>query len=522
MTLRSVQQLSAYAALACLIAVTFRAFQGLAGFDDAHFDSALLRDAYTLKILKFSLWQALLSTLLSVALAWPCARLLYRLNPKGAQQLLRLCLLAFVTPTLVIITSVMILFGPQGALRPLLPEEWKLFGLNGILLAHFYLNFPLALRILTQHYQALPLGLERLASQLKFSAWQRFRILELPQLRAPLLSVSILIFILCFNSFAVVLALGGGPSATTFELAIYQALKYQFNLTEALTLAWVQFAIAGVLFALTALLSRVDWLGAARQVVGWKPSVAPIPRAIGTLFYVLLWTLMLLPFFALLASLQLEKLLSIDLHRLFASLGRSLLLALGSTLVALTIALLVLPPQAEALTARRNLKAALLNWLASHHLVAPAMVLSTGIYIGLLADGALKQWSLFWLVLLNALLVLPFMLTQLRSSAASYHQQYNKLIANLKLNLWQRAGIYFCYLRPPLLSAFALGLLLALGDVSIFAIFGRYDVPTLPWLIYSYAGSYRLGEAAIAALLLLMVCALLLLVLEKSHRQHKV
>ena len=95
MTLRSVQQLSAYAALACLIAVTFRAFQGLAGFDDAHFDSALLRDAYTLKILKFSLWQALLSTLLSVALAWPCARLLYRLNPKGTQQLLRLCLLAY-------------------------------------------------------------------------------------------------------------------------------------------------------------------------------------------------------------------------------------------------------------------------------------------------------------------------------------------------------------------------------------------------------------------------------------------
>ena len=130
MTLRSLQQLSAYAALACLIAVTFRAFQGLAGFDDAHFDSVLLRDAYTLKILKFSLWQALLSTLLSVALAWPCARLLYRLNPKGTQQLLRLCLLAFVTPTLVIITSVMILFGPQGALRPLLPEEWKLFGLT--------------------------------------------------------------------------------------------------------------------------------------------------------------------------------------------------------------------------------------------------------------------------------------------------------------------------------------------------------------------------------------------------------
>ena len=59
------------------------------------------------------------------------------------------------------------------------------------------------------------------------------------------------VFILCFNSFAVVLALGGGPQATTLEVAIYQALKYDFNIPEALSFAWTQLAIAGGLFVVS-------------------------------------------------------------------------------------------------------------------------------------------------------------------------------------------------------------------------------------------------------------------------------
>lgn len=521
-TLRSVQQACGYAALVCLIAVTFLAFEGLAGFNGASFDPDLLSDPYTLKILRFSLWQASLSTFISVAIAWPLARLLYRLNPTGTQQFLRLCLLAFVTPTLVVITSTMILFGPQGLLRGVLPEDWKLFGLNGILIAHVYLNFPLALRILLQSYQSLPLGSERLASQLKLGSWQRFRILEWPQLRPALLAVATLIFILCFNSFAVVLALGGGPSATTFELAIYQALKYQFNLSEALTLSWIQFAIAGSLFALTALLSKIDWLGARRQIQGWQPVVHQSARMFGYLLYLCGWLIMLSPLIALLSSIELSKLANLDVSALLLSLGRSLLIALGATLTAVLLALTLLPPQIQALEHNRTVEAAVINWISTHHLVAPAMVLSTGIYIWLLSAGALKQWSNFWLVLLNALLVLPFLLTQLRTSSRAYQQQYAVLIANLNLSALQRSSIYLRYLRRPLMSAFALGLLLALGDVSIFAIFGSYDAPTLPWLIYSYAGSYRLGEASIASALLLLICALLLLVLEKSHHQSKV
>jgi len=519
--LRSINLILGYAGLTGLIGVTILAFKGLSGFDDAQFDLSLLSDRYIQKILGFSLYQALLSTLISLLIAWPLAHLIYRLNPIGASALLRLCLLAFVMPTLVVITSVLILLGPQGFLRSLLWDDWKLFGLNGILIAHVYLNAPLILRILLQRYQRIPDATERLSAQLKLSPVQRFTLVLWPHLRPTLIALTGLIFILCFNSFAVVLALGGGPQSTTLELAIYQALKYQFNLTEALTLAWLQFTLAGILFALAALWGRVEWLGSSRHSHSWHSPLGPITSRIAYCFYVATWLFLLMPFIALLGSLQLERLLQLDLSVLIESLGRSFAIALMATLIAITLSLLILEPQLRAIKQEQRIFTAILQWISTHHLVAPAMVLSTGIYILLLSSGTLRDWSYVWLILLNALLILPFLQTQLRPSVINYQAQYARLVSNLRLGVIQRLSIYLRFLIRPLSAAFALGLLLALGDVAIFAVFGRYDAPTLPWLIYSYAGSYRLAEAAIASALLLSLCVALLLILERSRRSKR-
>ena len=65
-----------------------------------------------------------------------------------------------------------------------------------------------------------------------------FRLVEWPQLRAALPGVALLIFLLCAASFAVVLTLGGGPRATTLEVAIYQSLRADFDPQRAAALAW--------------------------------------------------------------------------------------------------------------------------------------------------------------------------------------------------------------------------------------------------------------------------------------------
>ena len=124
-----------------------------------------------------------------------------------------------------------------------------------------YLNLPFATRSIYLRLRAIPDSRWKLAQQLKLNRWQRFRILEWPAAQMTTWLVGGFILVLCFNSFAVVLALGGGPQATTLEVAIFQALKYDFNISEALILAWVQLMIAGSLYMLVNAFGHIQWLG---------------------------------------------------------------------------------------------------------------------------------------------------------------------------------------------------------------------------------------------------------------------
>ena len=111
-----------------------------------------------------------------------------------------------------------------------LPLPDYLFGLSGILLAHVF-NMPLATRWLVQALEQIPANHWRQAAQLDMPEWSRFCWLEWPAMRRLLPGLASLIFMLCFTSFTIVMALGGGPQATT--------LKSPFIRHCALILIWL-------------------------------------------------------------------------------------------------------------------------------------------------------------------------------------------------------------------------------------------------------------------------------------------
>lgn len=103
--------------------------------------------------------------------------------------------------------------------------------------------------MLLQSLESISIEQRQIAAQLGLNEWQQFRLLEWPYLRRQMLPTAALIFMLCFASFATVLALGGGPAATTIELAIYQALNYDFDLGRAAILALIQLVFCvGLMF----------------------------------------------------------------------------------------------------------------------------------------------------------------------------------------------------------------------------------------------------------------------------------
>lgn len=509
--------MTAFFAYAVVISITAMAFYGLAGFDQARLMPELLKDQYIQQILQFSLLQSALSAALSVGIALPIARALHFMPRLPARKaFLRFCLLCFVMPTLVLITGLVALLGRSGFMTPLMPDHWNLYGLNGILLAHLYLNMPLAVRVMSQQLANIPDTSWRLAQQLKLSRSQQFRQVEWPALKSSLLMLLGFIFVLCFNSFAVVLALGGGPASTTLEVAIYQALKYDFNLSEALTLSWLQFTLAGLIFALIAKLGKLNWLSADTHQQRWQPQLSQPSQWLHKSLYWLAWLLLTLPIAALVPTLFKAQLKHLDLTMLLFACLRTLLIAGSCALLACILAWWLLTPIRMAQLRHHENRRILLQWLATHTLVAPAMVISAGLYILLLPRIDLERWGWFWLILINTILLLPFVIAQLKPRLLQYDQQYWRLTANLKLKGIKQLSTVLPFVRETLVGSYVLALLLAMGDVAVFSIFGDNSWSTLPWLIYGYAGSYRMAEAALASLLLLTLCALLIALFERK------
>ncbi|MDT2074501.1 MAG: thiamine/thiamine pyrophosphate ABC transporter permease ThiP, partial [Planktomarina sp.] len=189
---------------------------------------------------RFTLWQACVSATLSVGIAIPVARALARQSFIGRQALITLLGAPFLLPVIVGVLGLLAVFGRAGWISGLLTwlgfAKLSIYGAPGVILAHVFFNLPLATRFLLQGWGSVPAERFRVAHSLVASPWAYFRLIEWPVLRSVVPGAFLLIFLLCLTSFAVALAVGGGPKGTTIELAIYQAFRLDFDLGKAASL----------------------------------------------------------------------------------------------------------------------------------------------------------------------------------------------------------------------------------------------------------------------------------------------
>lgn len=136
-----------------------------------------------LNILQTSLYQAGLSALLSTFFGILLARAFYYLDFNGKHLLYKLLSFVWVLPSLVVIFAVIGVLGHSGWLAQLWQHfgftwAFKLYGLQGIILAHCLLNIPLVMKYGVEGLRLIPSSQHRLASQLNLTGWQAFKIVE--------------------------------------------------------------------------------------------------------------------------------------------------------------------------------------------------------------------------------------------------------------------------------------------------------------------------------------------------------
>ncbi|MFD3190271.1 thiamine/thiamine pyrophosphate ABC transporter permease ThiP [Sedimentitalea sp. HM32M-2] len=466
---------------------------------------------------RFTVLQAGLSALFSVALAVPLARALARRRFAGRRVLIALLGAPFILPVIVAVLGLLAVFGRNGWIS--LALGWaglppvQIYGLHGVVLAHVFFNLPLATRLILQGWQEIPAERFRLAAQLGAGPRAMWQLLELPMLRRIVPGVLAVIFAICLTSFAVALTLGGGPRATTIELAIYQAFRFDFDLGRAALLSCVQIVMTGLAAWIALRTAPAEGFGSGldRPVQRWDATAAGA-RILDTGFIVLAALFLLLPLAAIVLA-GLPGLLLLPVSVVMAALN-SLVVAAISTALTLALAL----PMAVAVALGRGQGVELAGLLG---LAASPLVIGTGLFVVIHPVADPFALALPVTALVNATMALPFALRILVPRARQVIARHGPLALTLGM-----AGRPF--LRRVLLPrmraqiGFAAGLsaALSMGDLGVIALFADPQRATLPLQVYRLMGAYQMQAAAGAALVLLLLSMLLFWIFDRGGRWH--
>ena len=233
---------------------------------DGQFDlsgfARLFTSSYYVETLLFTIYQATLSTLLTITLVLPTAYVLTRFRFRGKSLLLSFATLPFVLPTVVVAVAFMSLIGQRGLVNDILMTLFSLDyapiqlerTLAIILIVHVFYNYAIALRLIVSYWSSMGVESEEVARTLGANKLEIWRDIRLPLLRPALLSASALVFVFTFTSFGVILILGG-IRFSTLEVQIYYQAVNIFNLPLAGALSIVQI---GAMFLMMGLYTKLQ------------------------------------------------------------------------------------------------------------------------------------------------------------------------------------------------------------------------------------------------------------------------
>jgi len=511
---------------------------------------SLLLQADTLHItydaLRFTIYQAALSTILTLLLGLPSAYLFARYDFRGKSLLRALTAVPFMLPTVVVAAGFSALLGPRGWMQTLsafffplsAPIPFNFIGtFSAILTAHVFYNTTIVIRIVSNAISRLDPKLEQAARSLGADSRRVWWHVILPLLRPSILAASLLVFLFDFTSFGVILLLGG-PGLSTLEVEIYlQSVKY-FNLSLAALLSLIQL-LCTLIFSIlyTRVTSAVTVQTAPRSISSntRKPHNGR-ERIFVFAFYLLLITFYVLP----LISIPLRSITRLEADRgqrgevqtglttdyyseLFINrrdsvfyvppiqAARNSLLYASATII-LSLALGF--PAASALVKPTRFEK-ILDPILMLPLGASAVTLGLGFIISygrLLTNPALVP-------LAHTLVALPFVIRTLQPAIASIPERLRQAAASLgasPFRVWQTVD--WQILRRATLSAATFAFTISLGEFGATLLISRPDYPTIPVAIekfLSQPGGLNYGQAMAMATLLMLLTITCILIIEK-------
>lgn len=529
-------------------------------FPEGKLQLGALRDIVTTPyywgILWFTLWQAVLSTLLVLILALPAAYVFARYRFRGKETIRTISTLPFVLPTVVVANAFLALIGTRGILNSFLMNILDLsrppinlqFTIWAILLAHIFFNYSVALRIISGAWQNLGTELGQAAQMLGASPHRVFWTVTLPLLRPSIMAAGVLVFIFCFTSFGVILILGG-PRYATLEVEIYRQAINLFNLpvAAALSIFQIMFTFVFMWFYTRhqALTSQPLKLKSSKVVE--KPVSTTGDRLLvyGNLFFMLL--LLGLPLAALiLRSLQGGEGWTLRFYsELFINRQGSLFFvppaeavlnstgfALATVLLATVLGLIsawtlagsrvqdaVGSSQGGPLRSLQEKLKPVLDPLFMLPLATSAVTLGFGFILALNQPPLNLRRSILLVPIAHTLVAMPFVIRSVLPAMRRISPSLREAAAMLGANPQQiLRHIDWPLIRRALLVGAVFAFTISMGEFGATLFIARPQTPTMPIAIYRFLGqpgALNYGQAMAMSCLLMLVCAVGFIAIER-------
>jgi len=481
------------------------------------------RDPYLRGVAWFTLWQALLSTALTLAVGLPVAGVLSTLDFRGRRALEAATIVPFVLPTVVVGSAFVAL------LTRLAPVVDLRRTVAAILLAHVFFNVSVVVRTVGGLWRHLDPAPVLAARTLGADRLRAFLHVTLPRLRPAITAASAVVFLFTFTSFGVVLILGG-PGRSTLEVEIHRATSQLLDLRTAAALSVLQ------LLAVVATLGIYDrtrrHLAArplARTATSLRRAAGPADRAAIGGAVTMLAVVQGLPLLALteramrvgdgwgfthfrsLGAPTREAVLSVSP---VVAVQNSLLFAAAATIVAMIIGTLAALAAVSGTRPGRLMDGALMLPLGTS-----AVTLGLGLLLAFRSGPLAGRGSILLVPLAQALVAIPFVVRtmlpvlrsiddRLREAAATLGATPRRVWREIDLPIVSRAGL--------VAAGFAFAV--TIGEFGATVFVARASNPTIPVAIYrslGLPGQINLGRAMALSVLLAVITGVAVLLIDR-------
>jgi thiamine transport system permease protein len=523
----------------------------------------VLTDDYFRHVILFTLWQALLSTLASIALGLPLAFILTHYDFPLKRVVRALTIVPFVLPAITVALGFALLFGRNGYLNQFLMHLFGLsepplpimYSLTGIVLAHAFYNAPIITRTVHAAWERLDPRYEESARALGASRFFVFKDITLPMILPGLLSGAALVFIFCFLSFPIVLSVGGGRFST-IEVEIYTRVVTRLDPQFVNYKIGAALALVGLVLSLAVTYLYLRLQGSlARQTEQLRPRpTAPLFAGVRDLLRptkLLVWLYVLISvilFVGPVAAIVVDSLREetaegarwtlrwysyIFTPNYEALVGdsplraiiNSLSFGLGATAIAVPLGLIfayvIARLRLDRSSCRRRRQGvqsrrSLVDTLLMAPLATSSIVLAFALLRAFNAPPLRLVGTATAVIIAHAVIIFPFIVRALVPILESLDVRLTEMARSLGASRFRALrDIELPLVATGLIAGAVFAFALSLGEMSATLMLARPGLSTMPVAVYRFLSQHSLGAPSAMSVVMIAVSAIAFILLER-------